>query len=510
MDSKPSKLNNYFYYLGLIIICVIYLVLRLSFPKTIEFGYDQPRLATRVIEFINNRHVLETQRFAERAPWGNISWGPAIFYFFAPFFIFTKDPLHVSYLISIFNLTSVLGIVFIGSKYFSKKVGLIAGLILATNPWWVIFSRMIYQPTPVISLVTISMILFFKTIKKPKSFYYSGLIFSWAFIIEIYVHTASFVFVSMILLFVALRKRLFNPFLVIGIMTSLFLIIPFTVNFAKVDYLPKEVKSEADKYKIGRDDPLSRIKVIAPGYFKTFSGGSMEYQLGYATTEFYRRYPILRTVESGIVYLTIFIFIFNFVKLIKSPALRFERATILLWAVAPLLFLVFIPLPNVPPIPRYFLISFPSIAILYGLTFFEVLKTSKIIYLILLVPVLWIYSIFDYSTFIKNYSFPQGHLSVFSDTQYIFLLNAINMARVNNQEKGRADLVISNDEKHPQEFAIDWATKYILLHVFNDDLVNTKKDSGYYLIDFSANKYDIRFTKIGRYGPYSVYEFKDL
>ena len=29
-------------------ITVLYLVLRLSFPETIEFGYDQPRLATEL------------------------------------------------------------------------------------------------------------------------------------------------------------------------------------------------------------------------------------------------------------------------------------------------------------------------------------------------------------------------------------------------------------------------------------------------------------------------------
>ncbi|EKE06355.1 MAG: hypothetical protein ACD_19C00016G0028 [uncultured bacterium] len=79
--SRMDQKRNIIFYIGILLICIVYLTLRLSFPETIEFGYDQPRLATRVIEFINNGKILETQKFAEKAPWGNISWGPALFYF---------------------------------------------------------------------------------------------------------------------------------------------------------------------------------------------------------------------------------------------------------------------------------------------------------------------------------------------------------------------------------------------------------------------------------------------
>lgn len=507
--DQTSRMDKKFF-ISLIIISFIYLFLRFSFPETIEFGYDQPRLATRIIEFINNGNILETQKFAEKSPWGNISWGPALFYFYSPFFLLTKDPLLVSRLISLVNLLSIIVIVYLGSKYISKKAGLFAGLISATQPWWIIFSRMIYQPTPVITLITISMLLFLYTLKKPNTLMYSLLIFSWVFLIEIYLHSFSFVLTSFILLIFFLKKKVINKYLIFGIIISSLLIIPFTINFSSFDYQPTRFQNMEDRFDTNRDGPITRIKTILPGYIKTFSGGSMEYQLGCSNQDFYKKYDLAKLMENIIIYVTIFIIFYNLFKLLTTPSNRKLRLLFFSWATSPLLFLVFIPLPNVPPIPRYFLVSFPALAILYGLFFSEIYKQSKLILVLLLIPIYWICFYTSYANFIKNYTFPSGHLSVYSDSQYLFLFDAIKKAQLDNSLKGRMSIVLSNDENSPKEFSLDWATKYICTYVLRDEISDVNLNPGYYLIDYSLQKEDKRFIKIGRFGPYSLYEFNDL
>jgi len=427
-----------------------------------------------------------------------------------PFFILTKNPLLISYLVSIFNLISIIGIIYLASKYLSKTTGLVSGLILATQPWWVIFSRMIYQPTPVVSLMIISMILFFLIIKKPNSIFYTFYIFLSVFLIEIYIHTSSFVVISVLLIILYLKKKIFNKFLVLGVFLSLFLIVPFFVNFVKEDYLPINKISIDESYKIGRDDPITRLGSIIPGYLKTFSGGSMEYQLGYSYNEFYTRFPLLRYSELLILILTIVVIFYHIIKIYFFEELRFERIVFLLWSFSPLFFLILMPLPNVPPIPRYFLISFPSLAILCGLFFSEVYSKTKIVLSMLLIPAVWIFFTYSYSIFINNYDFSNGHLSVYSDSQYLFLFNSIKSAKKDNFNNGHKNMIVSNDENSPKEFSLDYATKYTLTNIYNDNLIKLDDDIGYYLIDYSLGKDDQRFKMIGRFGPYSLYEFKDL
>jgi 4-amino-4-deoxy-L-arabinose transferase-like glycosyltransferase len=507
MDSSK---NLTYYRFGIGLVFLIYLILRFSYPETIEFGYDQPRLATRVLEYVENGKLFETQKFAEKAPWGNVSWGPALFYFYAPFLLITKAPLLISYLVAAFNLLSIAGIIYLGSYLFSKKAGLVAGFILATQPWWIIFSRMIYQPTPAITLIVISMILFFKTVKNPRSFYLSALIFSWLYLIEVYFHIASFVMLSALILFTVRFRRVFNKYLLIGLIASSVLVVPFFFNINKTDYLPVTPQTEEDRFKSGRDDPIARVKSIVPGYFKTISGGNMQYQLGYGTEQFYSAYPYFKIIEKSVILFIALIFIYHIICSVVVKDLRLERIALLVWSIAPILFLVFMPLANVPPIPRYFLLCFPAVSLLVGLFVSETYRLYKLAAIILVIPVVWIYFIYCYTQFIIRYDFPGGHLSVYSDTQYLFLQNAINKAIYHNNVVGNRDFILSSDQAIPTEFALDGAALYTLKHVYKIKPVINPGPKGYYVLDYTTGKEDPRFMKIGRFGPYSLYEFRDI
>ncbi len=511
---QKSSVTKYLFFFVATVICAIYLFLRLSHFDTIEFGYDQPRLATRIIQYIDNGKLIDTQKFAEKSPWGNISWGPSLFFFYAPFFLVSRNPLLVSNMIAIFNLVSVVLVIYLGQKYFSKVAGLVAGLLLATHPWWYIFSRMIYQPTAVVSLIAISMVLFFMTLRKPNSFWLALTIFSWVFLVELYVHSISFVLISAVSLFASIKFKLINRYLIIGIVTSLLLTVPYFYNFNLQNYLLNDNENIKTQLVEGRDDYFSRIKTISIGLISVLSGNSFEYQLGYGNTDFEKDNALLTSFRLPIIFLNFLVLVYSFLAIFIRKEKKMLRATIFLWAISPLFFLVLVRLPNVPPIPRYFLISLPSFALLWGIfanDISTILKGRIFIALPILVAVFWAVFVFRYEIFIKNYNFTNGHLSTYSDTQYNFLKNSIDFIIKDSGSKGFNRFVVSSDETNPKNFALDWAAWYVVVNVYeiNRDIDKNSDSTGYYLIDYSIGKNDSRFTKILRSGPYTVYQFTD-
>jgi hypothetical protein len=100
--------------------------------------------------------------------WGNVSYGPAMLIYMCHFLVY--NPVYLSMMIAVFNLISIFAVIVIGAKYFTKEIGLLAGIFLATNPWWVIFSRMIYNPTLIITIVSVAMLLTFAVIQKRQTF----------------------------------------------------------------------------------------------------------------------------------------------------------------------------------------------------------------------------------------------------------------------------------------------------------------------------------------------------
>lgn len=499
------------HYLLLLIPVTVYLFLRLAFTNSIEFGYDQPRLASRILEYLNAGNFLDTQRYAERSPWGNISWGPSLIFFFSIFFLVSKNPITVSLLISIFNLLSVILVVLIGKRYFSFSAGLIAGIFLATMPWWWVFSRMIYQPAPVPTFMAILILLTFCVIGKPKSFWIAPLIFTWGILLQLYFHSLSVVLVSII--FIASKfKKLSYEYLLLGIIITSFLFLPYLKIQSISDYFPDKVQNIMIA---GRDDPISRIKNLVPHFITIIAGGDFAWQLGSGYDDFKTSNPHVENIFLTITIITVLIIVYNFFAAIKFSKNRIYRIALLLWTIAPLPFLTFMPLPSVPPIPRYFLLSLPSLSLLWGITFYEI--TGKFIsgsrslkygfiMLFLLIPLYWFCFNTKYDRFIKNYPYPNGALSTYSDIPYLFLINSINFVFDDASNNKSPHFVISNDPNNPRQFALDWATGYILANVYGKDkILKEGLEQTYYLITPSPGEPKPDFKFIYKSGPYWVF-----
>lgn len=506
---------KWYHYLLFTAPVLVYLILRLGFRGTIEFGYDQPRLATRVIEFIKNGDLLQTQKFAEKSPWGNVSWGPSLFYLLSPFFLISKNPLTVSLLISVFNFVSVLLIIYLGKRYFSFGTGLIAGIFLATMPWWWIFSRMIYQPTLVPSFIAIMIFLTFKVLEKPKTFWIVPLVFTWGVLLQLYFHTFSAVGVSTV--FVAYKfRKISYKYLILGIVLTSFLFLPYLKGQSVSDYLPEKTKETLVQ---GRDNPLSRVKTLVPKFILIISGGDFSWQLGNGYDDFVSANPKVENVFSIISVLTVLVVIYNLFTVIKFSKNRSFKLALLLWTIAPIPLLVFIPLPSIPPIPRYFLLTLPSLSLLWGICIDEVagslskkIKALKygFIILFLTIPFFWFCFDLKYYQFVTTYSYPNGPLSVYSDIPYAFLINSINFVFKDSNNRGGSNVVISNDRGNPKQYALDWATNYVWTYVYKRDrILPDITNVDYYLITVSQAS-NPEYKYIYKSGPYWVYRVTSL
>lgn len=505
MDSK----RNLIFAIGVAVIVVIYLVLRLSFPETIEFGYDQPRLATRIIQYIENKNIFETQRFAESSPWGNVTWGPSLFLFYSPFLILWKDPIAVSNAVAIFNSLSIIVIIYLANRYVSKIGSLTAGLLLATHPWWYVFSRMIYQPTPVLTVVSISMLLLFLVFQKPKSIWLSFLIFSWVFLTELYLHTVMFIVVSLLGIIITKKRELLNKYLLIGFVVSSLLLIPYTYHSDFDAYLPDKNKTVGIELMVVAE----KIKQITFGLFKMSSGNNFKYQLGYSYGFFMSENYQFKVLEVFTLFLMLISFIYVICSIFFSKDNKFIRIMILLWFVSPILFLVPLELSNLMPLPRYFLTSLPSAILLIGILISDIRKKMNS-YSVLLIPLFlsmsWIMFIIKYERYVKALDFYGGHLSPYADTQIYYVTSALDFVFNDSIKNGYEQAVISNDRSRPTEYALEWGMDYLLKYKYkiNTDLKNNYSKA-YYLIDYSVATVDPKFVKIKNSGPISIYKYTD-
>jgi hypothetical protein len=466
-------MKSYYY---LFVVSVIYLLFRFGWTETIQFGYDQPRLASTVMNFLSQGSYLTSQNFVLESPWGNISWGPSLIFFFSLVLKISSDPLVASRIVAFLNLISVFAVFYIGLKFFSLRVGVVAGLILSLHPWWIIFSRMVYQPSFVPSLISLSMLLTFLTLKKPKSLFSGFLIFSWSLLIQFYLSTLSFIVTSAIFLMARLKK-ISIYWIFFGLALSAIVFVPTVYFFAN-----NPQKTLAFFLAPGKFHSTTKDVVI--NYFKTVSGENFEWELGYGYRDFIKTNSWTDKVFAINFLLVGSIILYTLFKLFKKSKDRELRLVLLLWSIAPVWFLSLVKVEYV--VPRYFLISLPPISLLIGLfvddTLMKIKNTSLLIPAFLILS--WALLIVRYYDFLEKYDYPNGFLSHFSDIPYSFLQRSFNFMGPDKPERGL------------------WAVNYYL------DYIDDKK-SGKVLYEISFDAPDKQKTISARFGPYTIYKIRN-
>lgn len=500
MVCRRSQMK-WFHWLAFGIIIIIYLVLRLGWANTIEFGYDQPRLATTVLNFIKNGTFISSQSYALESPWGNISWGSSLVFFFALILKISQDPLVASKIIAVLNLISIIGIFYIGRKFFSLKTAFISALVLSVQPWWVIFSRMVYQPSFVPSLITISMLLTFLVIENPKKYFLAPLIFSWSLLTQFYLISLSFI-VTGFLFVVSIFKKLNIYWTLAGIILSIGIFVPSFYYYKNNPAEFKKFISAPTKFK-------TSVPNVFNNYIKTVSGGNFEWELGYGYNDFLNTYSWVEPAFKIDLSLVLIILMYSLVSPFIYLKEKKFRMLLFLWTIAPLWFLILVKAKDV--VPRYFLISLPPLSLLVGLfteDIYRKIRIKKFKLFIFAIPILliisWICIIVSYYKFIENYNYPRGVLSHFSDPPYVFLKNSFDYIISDSKSKGYESFTISNDTNRPPGNVFDWATSYMWNNIYKLKTGNVNVVH-YYLYSKPAK------TALGpsakEFGPYIVYEY---
>lgn len=154
------------HYLIILFTTFIYFYIRLTYRQSVFFDFDMPRVALIVQDFLSNGTFMESQYYMQESVWLNVPWGPMLIFFYSFFLKINSDPLVVANMLTLFHFMGIIFIIKFGWKFFSPTVGVLSGLLMATHPYWVTYSRIIYQPAPIITFIIISMYLLFSVIKE--------------------------------------------------------------------------------------------------------------------------------------------------------------------------------------------------------------------------------------------------------------------------------------------------------------------------------------------------------
>lgn len=512
MDKNASRLKNILFWSSLVGIILIYLILRLGWKDTIEFGYDQPLLSLRVLDFLRNPTFINSFNFVRQNPWGYPSWGPMQIFFYSLFLLISKNPQIASLLIALFNVLSIMAIFIVGKKFISPLVGLISALVLATHPWWVVFSRMIYQPTPVVTFICISMFLSLLFYKKRNGWIIIPLFLLWGILFQLYIHTASFIAASLFLFIRSIKKVNYHH-LTLGLFSLILLFLPVINHYFKAPGELFGYINISNKFvTLKSENSFSNLDIVKE-FFHVVSGGGFEWQLGYAYKEFIDSFSLFTTINRVNLLLVIGILAYHFFELFVQKEDRILRITLLLWLIGPILFLVIIKSPIA--LPRYFLQSLPAFAILFAIFIEEVakkIKANSISGFVKILPVLigpyWIVFMVNYYDFVRNYHYPYGFLSNYSDIPYSFLEKSLEWIVNDAKVKGFSNITISQNPKNPLVYNPNWATRYSWENVFRKKLVfNSNAEIGHYLLYLTPARENLTGRIFVQYGPYLVYRY---
>lgn len=471
-----------------------------------------PRVALIVQDFINNGTFLTSQYFMNESVWLNVPWGPFLIWFYAFFIIINPDPIVVADLLTLFNYVSILSLTYLGWKYFSPTVGVLSGLLLATNPYWVSYSRIIYQPAPVVSFITLSMLLLFSVIRD-KSRLSSFLIpISWVILFQIYIPTYAFIIISFLFLLFNI-KTLKLKYFIFGILAAFILVIP-TIKFymEKPMYVERFITAPT-RFTAPEKNIVERFVKVSNSFANIPMGGYFKWQTGYSYQDFLEYFKTASAVSVLIPFLFLATIIF-FVKKTIYPKLNQFRLLVFLWSIAAFISLNVLWVTDL--LPRYFLISIPPIMLMIAIAINDLLIKYKnkiaIYWLLFMIPVLlsvyWAVFSFKYDNFVKDYDYPNGRFYDIAETPYLHFKEAMDWADNNSLMVGCGEYMLTNDYKD-LSYGFWMETEYVWKYLYKYELSdeNSIPDRCKYLLTYEYTAKELNVAGYQKFGPFVVYRY---
>lgn len=496
--------------LGYIFVCGIilfYFFVRLYAPQTFEFGYDQPKLVSSVIEMIDKRDFLLAQKYVDTNPYKSHSYGPFLLYFLTPWVMLTHDPQALSIFMVIFNSLGVIGLFLLGKHFFNLKVGFLAALFLSASFWHVIFSRMVYQPSPLPVFLVLITYGLLKVGNKKITFWYFALPILFGLSLQIHLIMLPVVLVGLVIIFSqrGFQSRSFW----LGTIFSLLFYLP--VLYYDMTHRWETVGSFlSGGESLAQGNLGLRAFHVFQQFFLVASGGGIEWQAGYGYADFVRN--LSWVLWPGLV-LSFFLVVIGLTILFRRivPGHRTSRIVTAVIFSMPV-FLIFVPLPDL--VPRYFYPLTPLFSLVLAIVIDKLFEKNGMATTLLAISLTFglvfssIVIVGKYFSFVLSYDYPKGFLSSFSDVPYSFTSDALDFAARDAKNNGACSLLVSSDPGKPGMLALNWVQFYIWNHTDFDKgpWCNERKEA-YYIVAFMNSQKPMGITKFHRFGPYVVYAY---
>jgi 4-amino-4-deoxy-L-arabinose transferase-like glycosyltransferase len=196
----------------LIVIIAIAALLRFLFLDTIPQGFNCDEAATgyeaySILETLRDRYGNFLPPFLKIL--GNDYYeAPYIFITSLSIKIFGLNEFATRFPAALSGVLTIVALYYLVKECFGKRVGLIAALFLAINPWAIHYSRIAFRVNLLPLIFCIAVLFFIKSFKKPKYLPLSSLLF----LLSLWTYSSARVFVSLFLigLVVIFRKHLWK------------------------------------------------------------------------------------------------------------------------------------------------------------------------------------------------------------------------------------------------------------------------------------------------------------
>lgn len=376
-ETKPkfTFTRNHWWLLAILIVAVY---LRVSHIGLLEFKADEANAAILAVKMAHGDafpSVGLTYSVGVRQ-------APLYIYLLAPFFAVSRSPAAFTVGWGLVSAAAVGLCHWIGRRFFSEKIGLMAAALFAVSPWAVIYSRKIWPQDFLPVFCTVLLWMWYKFLIEEKRGFLLGIVLLSVAAWQVHLAATNLIVLGGVLWLVC-RYPLNWKRIGLGLGVNLVLLLPY-INFQMEqnweDFrrasLVVEASNQAEVYTIQGIHPQWGFPLPSRDYFgfvlSTVSGAQMEDILGLSTADFVAQDGVSKTLITLVKLLFVCAMVAAGVVVVRgaraSPRfpyfdLSHERplAVLWLWVLTPV---VFFGLVGLRTYLSYYALTFPVTVLL--------------------------------------------------------------------------------------------------------------------------------------------------
>jgi hypothetical protein len=531
----------------LIVFAILFFFIHLGWQDTIEYGYDPGRLSQMVVDILDRHDLINTPQYIlDNIGPGAVAWGPIFIYVMIPFFLITRNPLIITDMLIVLQFIGIIATYLSVELLYNKRVAFFSTIFIIVFPWYVIFSRMLYNPSMLLWSIPLVIYVTLLIVKKGKQKLLFVLPALWFIMIQFHFVGLVILALSLVYLIVHFKKVVWKYFR-IGLLFGIIPLLPilafdinhnfkFTFGVLAAKKAPKDPNNDPGEV-------VRNVLQKTPDYMLLTD---VENHLGYASNDFFNRLPFAYDLFHYF-YTIVFVMsiVFFFIKIFWKP--KADDVFVFFWFLSVTIFLIafnFNSSKNVVITQRYFIPVFYPIGIMIGYTIdkitllvFDRLRSGKkfpsnpiesalsriefgrnfdadraltITTCIASFVFVFFFSMFmiTYYTFIETYGYPHegffGWLSYDSGPPYASQYDAIQYALADAKKDGFDSIVISYNWNVEDKFNMSGTEEYIWKYVLKRK-IDYSPSLPYYFISPLDPPIEIPRDNIKKFGAFKVY-----